>query len=201
MSLVVIAFLVLVEIALHIAAAYGVIVVEHYRTTAPTRFSHEKNPDIGRWHHANRVFEDRMPCATARYRSDSHGMRDRERNIAAAENRIVVLGDSFVEGLGVSDGERMTDDLESFMRAAHRNFGVTGARSVMEWVLYRSFAKRFSHDRLYLFVVPNNFDDINPRKEDINGYRPYLRQVSGGRRNQGARSYGTFPRIRGTQQA
>jgi lysophospholipase L1-like esterase len=61
-------------------------------------------------------------------RINSSGMRDEE--IAArrpGEFRIAVLGDSFVWGVGVADGERFTERLEAKDPALNvLNFGVTG---------------------------------------------------------------------------
>ena len=46
------------------------------------------------------------------YNSNSYGMRDIEREKEGSGRRFVVIGDSFVEGFGVSSDNRFTNKLE-----------------------------------------------------------------------------------------
>lgn len=120
-------------------------------------------------------------CFDVDYRSNAYGARDPERSLHSDKPRVVVLGDSFVEGVGMPEGKRMTDLLEQWTGIAHLNFGTAGAfSSTQEWLLYETLASRFDHERVLLFAFPNNdFIENDPaRFGDPDRYRPYLRRVS-----------------------
>ncbi|MGA1607630.1 MAG: hypothetical protein ACO4CT_11645 [Planctomycetota bacterium] len=86
--------------------------------------------------------------------------------------RGVVLGDSFMEGYGVADGQRMSDVLASATGVPHLNFGTSGnAGSTHAFALYRSLASKFRHDAVLCAILPeNDFDDDLPAK---GRYLPY----------------------------
>jgi hypothetical protein len=67
-------------------------------------------------------------------RSNSYGARDIERSPRSTTPRAVVLGDSFVEGIGVELGERVTDLLEKGSGAEYLNFGTAGNFSSIQRV-------------------------------------------------------------------
>jgi hypothetical protein len=126
------------------------------------------HPAFGVWHYP----DVELPGI----RTNSHGMRDRERKLeAAGAPRVALIGDSFVEGYGVVDGQRMSDHLERKAGIEHLNFGCSGGFGPLQQaLLYETLALRFEHDRVYLFCLPDNdFEDLVER--DPGRYRPYLR--------------------------
>jgi hypothetical protein len=95
-----------------------------------------------------------------------------ERPEEAGEPRVVVLGDSFMEGYGVADGQRMSDVLETATGIPHLNFGTSGnAGSTHAFALYQGLASKFRHDAVLCAILPeNDFDDDLP---SAGRYLPY----------------------------
>ena len=170
---------VLLEVSLRIASHLGVITPAE-RLTEPISFYRDDEPAVGVWHPPNRSFLARADCFQVLYQSNSYGARDRERELRSEAPRAVVLGDSFVEGIGVEFGRRMTDLLEARSGFEHLNFGTAGNfSSIQEWKLYETLASRFDHDWVLIFAFPNNdFVENDPDKFwQPDRYRPYLRRV------------------------
>jgi SGNH hydrolase-like domain, acetyltransferase AlgX len=161
--------LLLLELSVRVAVGQGWLRYSEKRPEGGgSRYIEDLNPHFGVWHLPNVQLEG--------IRTNSQGMRDPERSQASgAAERIVVLGDSFVEGYGVVDGQRMTDWLERTSGVEHLNFGVSGNFGpVQEWLCYEHLAARFDHTAVYLFCLPDNdFEDLLPL--DPRRYRPYLR--------------------------
>ena len=138
------------------------------------------DPVVGIWRYPSTTFHHKTDCIDQTYVTNSAGARDPERmQQSAATRRVVVLGDSMVEGFGVADGERMTDILEARTGIEHLNFGVAGSfGTVQEWLFYREYAGRYDHSDIFLFVLPaNDFRDNNPDEFSKQIYRPYLRAL------------------------
>ncbi|PRD43740.1 hypothetical protein C5748_10910 [Phyllobacterium phragmitis] len=94
-------------------------------------------------------------------------------------SRVVVIGDSFVEGWGVADHERMTNILETRTKIPHLNFGTAGNFGTTQaYILYEKLASRFDHDAVIWMILPaNDFADDTPtasRLEEGARWRPYL---------------------------
>jgi hypothetical protein len=171
------------EGGVRLLARRGAVPYRLFRTTENSAFWADVNRDFGVWHLPNASFHHVTACIDATYHSNSYGARDRERSRqSAGSRRTVVLGDSFVEGHGIADGLRMTDQLEQSTGIEHLNFGTGGAfGTIQELVLYRSMASSFDHSDVLLFVLPaNDFTDNDPRQWPARRYRPYLRKRSDG---------------------
>ena len=167
----------LLEWLVRVFAGLGILPIERQRLTVQSRFFHESEPDFGRWHFPNVQFHDTGPCYDSVYHNNRHGARDRDREPVSDLSRTAVLGDSFVEGLYVDDGQRITDHLETLRKRPHLNFGTIGFSPIMEWVQYRTLVTKFDHDEVLVFMLPSNdFSDSDPEQREVNGYRPYLRQ-------------------------
>jgi hypothetical protein len=93
-----------------------------------------------------------------------------ERSRESSERRVVVLGDSFMEGFGVASEDRLSNVLESRTGLPHLNFGTSGdAGPTHAFALYRALASGFDHDAVLAAILPeNDFDDDEPSK---NRYR------------------------------
>lgn len=172
----------LAEAGTRALAYYGRVAYRVYQTGDQPDFWGDIDPHFGVWHYPDATYVHRSPCFTVRYTSNSYGARDRERSPAMmGTERAVVLGDSFVEGWGVSRDERVTDRLEEATGIEHLNFGTAGGfGSIQEWQLYEHLASRFEHSRVLLFLLPDNdFLDNRPPAAGSPRYRPCLRRHDG----------------------
>lgn len=138
-----------------------------------------RSPDFGMWHPANGHFNHVTSCHNLVYRTNADGARDRPRRRDAAGPRTVMLGDSFVEGYGLAREDRVSDRLEAATGVEHLNFGTSGGFGLTQaYLLYKTLAKRFAHDRVVLHILPDNdFDDDDPdaaRRRDDPRYAPYF---------------------------
>ena len=171
----------LLEVSLRIAQATGVVNIAE-RPTETYSFYADRNPRFGVWHPPNAAYRATGECYDVVYESNSFGARDRERSQRSSKPRVVVLGDSFVEGIGVESRDRVTERLEEATGLEHLNFGTAGNfSSVQEWLLYEELASSFDHDLILLFTFPNNdFLENDPdRWWQRDRYRPYLRAANG----------------------
>ncbi len=176
------ATLVLLEFALRALNALG-IATPHERLTEPVSFYRDENPAFGVWHPSQASYRAVNDCYDVVYTSNSFGARDVARSLSSAGPRSVVLGDSFVEGVGVELGRRMTDLLEAQSGIEHLNFGTAGNfSSTQQWKLYETLASRFDHGWVLLFAFPNNdFLENDPERFwQRDRYRPYLRRIDAG---------------------
>lgn len=178
-------FLLVIELILRVLAYQGVFPIVYYPTTSSMEgvYRGDINEHFGVWRHPGRSAIHRSPCFNVEYTSNSWGARDKERTLKAGESsRVVVLGDSFVEGTGVSVEERVTDVAERKSGVEFLNFGIAGDfSSTQEWLLYKELASKFDHDEVVLFFLPDNdFVDNDPEEFSSDRYRPYLRKNDSG---------------------
>lgn len=173
--------LALLEIGLFAASRLGLLSMDlpSYSLANVQPFWRDSNRDFGVWHAANSQYRHLKSCFDVTYRSNSHGMRDKERALQSEKPRVVVLGDSFMEGFGVEQHHRLSDVLEKQTAIAHLNFGTSGHFGLTQsWMLYKSLAARFDHDAVILSILPDNDfrDDDFDKAATVykNRYRPYL---------------------------
>lgn len=137
------------------------------------------NKDFGVWHPAHARYSHRKTCFDVIYSANSHGMRDAEAPLASTSPRVVVLGDSFVEGWGVANEQRFTERLEALTGIRHLNFGTSGSfGATQSYLLYKTFASKFEHQAVILSILPDNdFSDDAPSPSALREgavYRPFL---------------------------
>lgn len=119
-------------------------------------FLADVHPAFGVWHYADSAVHE-SACFRQVYHKNAFGARDRERNLRSARPRTVVLGDSFVEGYGVSQAERFTDRLEAAVGKEMLNFGTSGHFGPTQaYLQYRHLARWFDHQNVVLCVLPWN---------------------------------------------
>lgn len=100
--------------------------------------------------------------------SNRHGRRDRERTPAKANGtrRILVLGDSVVEGINYVDDEntitRQWEKLYPDGETEVLNFGTSGYCTLAEVALLRKKGLAFKPDLVVVLFVYNDFDNFNP---------------------------------------
>lgn len=87
----------------------------------------------------------------------------------AHTKRILLFGDSFTAGDGVSNDKRFGDLLESTMPGLEvYNFGLPGSGTDQQYLIYREHARSLEHDLLIVAVLIENIRRVRSR------YRPYL---------------------------
>jgi hypothetical protein len=153
-------------------------------TDTEAQWMTEYNP-WGAWHKANGRAYKELRCFGVELIANSHGARDKERKIESKKSRVVVLGDSFVEGFGVSAHQRFTNKLEEFTGRPFLNFGASGDFGPLQYsILYQKLASKFDHSEVLVAILPDNdFTDNDPAhwiKINEAGYqqryRPYWKQ-------------------------
>ena len=143
-------------------------------------FWFDLNQDYGTSHLPNHSYRQKKSCYDVLYETNAHGFRDKEREVNDIDRRVVVLGDSFVEGVGVAQDNRMSDRLEMITKQAHLNYGMAGNFGPTQYyILYKTMASNFSHDAILIGLLPSNdfIDDdydIN-KKVGGNRYRPFFK--------------------------
>lgn len=99
-------------------------------------------------------------------RTNSHGQRDRERTLAKPDGvrRVLLLGDSVVEGYGLRESETISRRLENLYPDGSTevlNFGVSAYCTRAEVELLEVKGLRFDPDVVVLLFVENDFDNFN----------------------------------------
>jgi hypothetical protein len=174
--------LLLFEIVLGVFIRYNDLKVElpTYTFENTNSFWFDANEDFGTIHLPKDSYRQKKTCFDVVYKSNSHGFRDEERNKQDEEKRVLVIGDSFIEGIGVDANYRVSNLLETKTGIPHLNFGVAGNFGPTQYyMLYKTLASKFTHDALLIGLLPSNdfIDDdyeIN-QKFGSNRYRPFLK--------------------------
>jgi tetratricopeptide (TPR) repeat protein len=99
-------------------------------------------------------------------RTNSHGLRDVEREIDKPHGtrRVILLGDSVVEGHGVPEDDTIARQLEALYpdgKTQVLNMGVTGYCTLAEVELLEVKGLAFEPDVVVLFFVENDFLNFN----------------------------------------
>ncbi|MEO5587438.1 MAG: SGNH/GDSL hydrolase family protein [Novosphingobium sp.] len=152
-------FLVILELGLQAVVRLGLLDVSlpTYRAANAWSFWADIDPAFGVWHLPEARYRHAKACFDVPYRANAFGMRDAETSQRHPGPRVAVLGDSFAEGWGVADGQRLPDLLERRTGTEHLDFGTSGDFDpVQYWQLYRTLAKRFDHDAVIVMILPNN---------------------------------------------
>jgi len=107
-------------------------------------------------------------------RTNSHGQRDRERTPKKPDSvtRILLLGDSVVEGYGLRESETLSRRLEELYNNGSTevlNFGVSAYCTRAEVELLEVKGLRFDPDVVVLVFVENDFDNFNREAFPLGG--------------------------------
>lgn len=178
--LIVLLMLSVIELLVRVVAAAGWCNIRVFQVVDcqdDIQFVADIEQHFGVWHIPQTSVTVKTPQGEISYETNLHGMRDRPRDErSTAAERVVVLGDSFVEGSFVEESDRFTDILEKQTGIEFLNFGTSGSfGSIQEWLLYQHLASRFDHTRVLVFLLPDNdFSDNDPSQHPPDRYRPYL---------------------------
>ncbi|WAC03790.1 hypothetical protein N7U66_10425 [Lacinutrix neustonica] len=142
-------------------------------------FWFDLNEDFGTIHLPNASYRQKKYCFDVVYESNSKGFRDQEREINGETKRVVALGDSFIEGIGVSQEDRLTNLLERETGIPHLNYGMAGNFGPTQYMmLYKTLARKYKHEAVLVSLLPSNdfIDDDYEINLRVGGdrYQPFL---------------------------
>lgn len=140
-------------------------------------------PAWGTWHYPEN-FTFSRDCFSVPYLMNSYGARDKEwKQTAADSNSVIVLGDSFIEGFGIADSNRLSNLLSKKTGRQFLNFGCSDFSTTQEYLVYKHLASGFAHNTILISLLPiNDFydNDLEARRGLYDGmvrYRPfYIKQ-------------------------
>ncbi|MDA9927774.1 SGNH/GDSL hydrolase family protein [Gammaproteobacteria bacterium] len=177
--------LLFLEIGSYFATKYELLLVNSTPRIYSKNFNH---PDIlrgrterdafGAWHVKNSTYRQSSNCFDITMSFNELGARDSSFNLAG-DDSIILLGDSFAEGYGVSLEHTSQYLLEKKIRKQVLNFGASGSFGpLQELILYKEFKEKVSHSGLIIFILPaNDFEDNDKNiwsLIDKTRYRPYF---------------------------
>ena len=138
----------------------------------------------GAWHKPNFSDRHKKTCFDVEYESNNIGARDNEpydENLP--KNSIILIGDSFAEGMGVQLEDTFAEVLEKRIGRKVLNFGSAAHFGpVQEEILYRTLASNLPHNEMIYFFLPANDFTENDRRwwnSKFNKFRhrPYFKKV------------------------
>jgi hypothetical protein len=167
--------LILLELGSFLGVTFGLLsarVPTYSLGNSAESFWGDLHSEFGVWHPSNTRYRHQKACFDVEYTSNDYGARDVEREITSDLPRVVVLGDSFMEGYGVEMEDRMSNVLEQMTGLPHLNFGTSGnAGSTHAFAIYRGLASKFRHDAVIAAILPeNDFDDDVPKPDRYQAY-------------------------------
>ncbi len=109
---------------------------------------------------------DRPDLRRSYERTNAHGQRDRERTLQKSPGvrRVILLGDSVVEGFGIAETETISSQLEQILQneaVEVLNFGVSAYCTLAEVELLRTKGVDFGPDDVVLVFTVNDYDNYN----------------------------------------
>jgi hypothetical protein len=130
----------------------------------------------GAWHYKE-SFQYQRSCINFDYKINSYGARDKERlKVSENKDRVIVLGDSFFEGYGVTEENRLSNLLEKQTGKEFLNFSCAEFGTTQEYLVYKHLAAGFEHSTILIGFLPfNDFenDDLTYLSNQKR-YRPYF---------------------------
>ena len=137
----------------------------------------ELNRHWGTWHYRE-IHTEKKQCFESVYHINEYGARDKSRVKTGDTNRVVFLGDSFMEGYGLNEPERLTDRLEVMCNKEILNFGCGYFTPTQEYLLYKHLAASFTHNTVVIGILPFNDlaeDDTSFHEKDaFIHYQPFF---------------------------
>jgi len=130
----------------------------------------------GTWHYKE-PFRSQNGCIYFDYRINSYGARDIERQKKSNnKDRVIVLGDSFTEGYGLAENERLSNLLQKKTGKEFLNFSCADFGTTQEYLVYKYLAQAFDHSTIFIGFVPFNDFENDDRSflGEQNRYKPYF---------------------------
>ncbi len=120
------------------------------------------DPDVGWYHQPNSHKSLTMEGHTYNLSYNSHGFRVPEHSYKKPKGvrRVVILGDSFVDGSEVDDRETFTWLMQEKLDSIEViNLGVYGYSTAQELFALKKFAMRYDPDIVLVMTMTNDFTD------------------------------------------
>ena len=141
----------------------------------------------GAWHQINYSTLQKRSCFNVKYSSNEIGARDTSFR-SNSKNDIILIGDSFAEGYGVNYENTSQKYIEDLTNRNVLNFGVSqNFGPVQYWIIYKKLAKKFKHNSIVIYFLPDNDFGENDYSnwKGSKRYRPYYKKI-------GENNYDTF---------
>ena len=129
----------------------------------------------GAWHEANKTFSHTKSCFDVLMTFNEVGARD-ETFANLSENSLVLLGDSFAQGYGVSYEDTSQFLIEKDLGLTVANLGTAGNFGPLQELLIYKEYQNLNHNGLIVYLLPENDftdNDVNSPKS-LTRYRPYF---------------------------
>lgn len=161
----------LLEVSLALASHAGLlnIIMPTYSLPSSEDLLPERSFLYGYRHEPGGNYEIKKNCLHNYYQFNELGFRDKLPSKKDSSSRVIVLGDSFMEGIGVAEEERLSDLLEKESGIEHLNFAMADKGPTQSYVIYEALASTYSHEAVLLALFPTNDlidDDPNIGKSE-----------------------------------
>jgi hypothetical protein len=161
----------LLEVSLALASHAGLlnIIMPTYSLPSSEDLLPERSFLYGYRHKPGGNYEIKKNCLHNYYQFNELGFRDKLPSKKDSNSRVIVLGDSFMEGIGVAEEERLSDLLEKESGIAHLNFAMADKGPTQSYVIYDALASTYPHEAVLLALFPTNDlidDDPNIGKNE-----------------------------------
>lgn len=167
---------ILLELSLMVLVKTGNlnILMPSYEVNPHEDFLPVRSNIYGHQHLPSSTYRVKKYCLDTKYQFNDLGFRDKLEPKNTNEKRVLVIGDSFMEGVGVSEEERLSDLLEKEVKTKHLNFGMADKGTTQAYLIYDSIAKQFDHSAILWSIFPtNDFIDDDPNfGKTVNGIKP-----------------------------
>lgn len=169
-----------IVLAIYIRTAEIKIELPTYTFQNTQNFWFDLDENFGTLHLPNDEYRQKKYCFDVVYKTNTKGLRDRERDVKTITKRVVALGDSFTEGIGVNREDRLTNLLEKDKNIPHLNFGLAGNFGPTQYLMmYKTLARNYSHEAVLVGILPSNdfIDDDYEVNLKVGGdrYQPFLK--------------------------
>ncbi len=116
-----------------------------------------KDPIIGSWHKPSSKDRHVTRCFDAEYRSNNIGARDdKNYNFKTFENSIILIGDSYAEGIGVNLDKTFSKIIEKNLEQNVINLGVAGSNTRDHYNRFNRFVMNDDFSEIIYFFLPAN---------------------------------------------
>jgi hypothetical protein len=153
---------------------YASSVTTEYQDIAYGRTEREK---WGAWHASNGVFRHRKSCFDVTMSFNEIGARD-ETFSDISPSSLILLGDSFAEGFGVSRNDMSEFLIQENLDVSVLNFGAAGSFGPLQQLLIYNEYDDLPHQGVIIYLLPSNDftdNDIEVWQAiDQTRYRPYF---------------------------
>jgi len=144
----------------------------------------EHHPELGWYHQKNKkavLVGDGYEVEIQTNSQGFRGTREYEKVKRKSKNRILFLGDSFVFGFGVENEETLVARLEQKDENLEvLNLGVPGYGIDQMLVMYRTIAKDYETDYVFIGVFPEDFWRATRSFADTGHAKPYFSLLPNG---------------------